>query len=101
MPHVRGTGEFKVDFVCIKLGLANGQPMRALVISVAEIGSPTHLMAGLVLENGTTQQMPIRRDVFLAAQVADEKVCLVEAAGSDGPMSIFGSNGKVLRWDRD
>lgn len=105
MAQVKGNGRFKLDFPCIKLTLANGRPMRALVITVAEPKPgevSTHIIAGLALENGETMQMPIRRDLFLAAQVANEVVTMVEGTGEgDGTLTLFGANGRKLTWDRD
>ena len=99
MGHIRGKGEFKLDFVCVKLTLADGNTMRAVVLAVSEIRSPTHIMAGVALENGTVTQMPIRRDVFLAAQVSGDVVTFVEAPDQSGKLVLLGEK-SVLDWDR-
>jgi hypothetical protein len=98
MVNVKGHTPFKISFTCITLTLANGKPMRAIVIAQAPVpGNPQWLYCGLVLENGVTVTKPVRRFDLDAATLRQEVVTMVEAPEEQARHALFAPDGSTIK----
>ena len=91
-----GRPKFRLSFTAIDIPVADGTSTRAAVISVSEIGSPTHVMAALALVNGVIQQQVISRTDFNAAKLANKAITLIEKTEEKGRLTLFGPNGRSM-----
>lgn len=85
--------EFRLQLACTRIHLANGESMRALILSVAEMDPPQRdwILAGLALENGKNVVKPIQRADFIAAQ--GTTVTLTETRGMAGAPLLYTPTG--------